>query len=571
MRPIGPRPLALLCTLLVAAPASADDSPLVKLLKANRVPESRLPTILDQIGKRGSAADLGYLFERAVDPKGFPAPARLKALDALAEAALTRKLRPEGDLARLGEVIASKTDPAVRLAAIRLAGLWKVEGLGKPLGAIAGAVETPSDVRAAALDALASLGDAHKATILGLTKPGRPADVRAQAVAALARLDVEAAAVAAVAVARDAGPGQDLAPMIAPFLSARGGPSALASALSKSALPPDAAKLALRALYALGSSEPGLVEALSKAAKISGDVKPPSKEEVDALLADVAARGDAARGERVFRRADLNCMKCHAVAGAAGGVGPELSAVGGSSPVDYLVNSIMVPDQAIKEEFRTKVVLTTDGRAFHGIVADRDDKRLVLREATGELRTIPADEIDDSKDGGSLMPKGLVNFLTRAEFVDLLKFLSELGKPGAYAIHTTPTIQRWRLLRSPPTDPAKALKVDANLWQPAYALVPGTLPLDELAAQAGGPVLYLRGEVNVTAAGPVEFRLGSSEGVSAWVDGKPAEGATFAAELEPGVHALTLRVDTAARRAPLKVEVVKPEGSSAEFTVVGGR
>src|SRR5947209_105775 len=92
MRPIGP---LLLCTTLIAtASASADDSPLVKLLKAGRVPEARLPAILDQIGKRGSAADLGYLFERAVDPKGFPAPARLKALDALAEAALTRKLRP---------------------------------------------------------------------------------------------------------------------------------------------------------------------------------------------------------------------------------------------------------------------------------------------------------------------------------------------------------------------------------------------------------------------------------------------------------------------------------------------
>jgi putative heme-binding domain-containing protein len=264
-------------------------------------------------------------------------------------------------------------------------------------------------------------------------------------------------------------------------------------------------------------------------------------------------------------------MKCHAVAGAAGGVGPELSAVGGSSPVDYLVNSIMVPDQAIKEEFRTKVVLTTDGRAFHGIVADRDDKRLVLREATGELRTIPADEIDDAKDGGSLMPKGLVNFLTRAEFVDLLKFLSELGKPGPYAIHTTPTIQRWRLPKPAPGDAAEALGAEASRWQPAYALVPGTLPLGEFAAQAGGPVIYLRGEVNVTAAGPVGFRLGSAEGVSAWVDGREKEGSTFAAELEPGVHALTLRVDTAARKAPLKIEVVKPAGSSAEFTVVGGR
>ncbi len=258
---------------------------------------------------------------------------------------------------------------------------------------LAGAPDTPTPIRAGALDALAEIGPSNMATIRGLTHAGS-AEVRPLAVAALARLDVDAAAKAAASVLRDATPGQDFAPMLAPFLERQGRARGTGRALGASDLPPDSAKLGLRALYALGSSSAALVDALSKAARISGDVRPPSKDEVEKLLADVASKGDAARGERVFRRADLNCMKCHAVAGAAGGIGPELSAVGSSSPVDYLVNSIMVPDQAIKEEFVTKVVQTADGRVFHGIVADKDDKRLVLREATGELRTIPADEID---------------------------------------------------------------------------------------------------------------------------------------------------------------------------------
>ena len=60
---------------------------------------------------------------------------------------------------------------------------------------------------------------------------------------------------------------------------------------------------------------PSLIAALSKAAGIDAEVKPPTKEEMDELVADVAAKGNAARGERIFRRADLNCMKCHAIAG----------------------------------------------------------------------------------------------------------------------------------------------------------------------------------------------------------------------------------------------------------------
>ena len=106
----------------------------------------------------------------------------------------------------------------------------------------------------------------------------------------------------------------------------------------------------------------------------------------------------------------------------------------------------MNPDQSIKEQYNTLVVLTTDGQVFQGIVADKDDQRIVLKEATGATRVVPANSIEDQKAGGSLMPKGLANLMTRAEFVDLVRFLSELGKPGPYAIRATPAIQRWRVL-----------------------------------------------------------------------------------------------------------------------------
>jgi putative heme-binding domain-containing protein len=349
-------------------------------------------------------------------------------------------------------------------------------------------------------------------------------------------------------------------------------------------LPADAAKLALRSIYALGRADPALVAALSQAAGINAEVKPLSQSELDQLIADVQAKGNAAHGEDVFRRPDLNCTNCHALSGAGGGIGPDLSALGSSSPVDYIINSIMLPDQAIKEEFLTKVVLTADGQLFQGIVVDRDDTRLVLKEATGEHRTIPADEIEADKDGGSLMPKGLVNFMTRAELVDLVRFLSELGKPGPFAIKTTPTIQRWRVLKPVPEElvqavpdaeafRAQVLNADPSRWLPAYAKVAGGLPLADLTAETGGKVLYLQGEIDVSAAGPVLVHLDSAEGVHAWLDDKPMPTeATFTADLTSGRHTLTLRVDTAARSSSqVRVEVSRGEGSAVEFAVVGGR
>jgi hypothetical protein len=197
---------------------------------------------------------------------------------------------------------------------------------------------------------------------------------------------------------------------------------------------------------------------------------------------------------------------------------------------------------------------------------------------------VPTSEIEETKEGGSLMPKGLVNFLTRAELVDLVRFLSELGKPGAYAVRTRPTVQRWRFLKPVPSELAEATpdprvfraqvrEADPARWLPAYALTAGDLPLAEVAAEARSKVLFLAAEVEASEAGPVVVALDSADGVHAWLDDAPLPpGARAQAQLSTGKHVLTLRVDTTARRRPtLRVEVDKPAGSTAEYAVVGGR
>jgi putative heme-binding domain-containing protein len=281
----------------------------------------------------------------------------------------------------------------------------------------------------------------------------------------------------------------------------------------------------------------------------------------------------------------LNCMSCHSLSKAGGEVGPDLSAVGQTSPSDYLINAILNPDQAIKEQYHTLLVQTTEGQVFQGIVSDKDDQRIVLKDATGAPRVVPVASIEDQKPGGSLMPKGLANMMTHAEFVDLVRFLAELGKPGPYAIRSTPTIQRWKVLKPVPETlsaviPDKALfhdeikKSEPGRWTTAYAKVGGALPLDELTMLTSSTVLYLQGEISVSIAGPVRIQLDSASGVTLWVDDDkaPNDRIEFVTTLAAGRHTMTLRVDAKERLLPeIKVEVMKPAGSPAEFTVVGGR
>ena len=392
---------------------------------------------------------------------------------------------------------ASRSDPAIEKAAVRLAGLWKLEAAAAPLKELAVSPAADDALRGEALDALAAIGGpAGRSQIEALTAPAVPPGTRIQAVASLAKLDVAAAAArAAEILAAPPAAGRDLTPLLAAFLNRQGGGEILAAALDHHAPPADSAKLALRAVYALGRADPALVTTLSRAAGLSAETKPLTPAELNQLVTEVAAHGDPARGESIFRRADLNCMSCHSLSKAGGEVGPDLSAIGQTSPADYIINSILNPDQSIKEQYHTLVVLTSDGQVFQGIVTDKDDQRIVLKEATGVPRVVPVSSIEDQKPGGSLMPKGLANLMTHAEFVDLVRFLAELGKPGPYAIRTIPTIQRWRVLKSvspalataiPDTDlfHDQVLKADQSRWTTAYARVAGSLPLDELTAQA---------------------------------------------------------------------------------------
>ena len=293
--------------------------------------------------------------------------------------------------------------------------------------------------------------------------------------------------------------------------------------------------------------------------------------------------------EAIFRRAEVACMKCHAIAKAWGNIGPELSAVGSISPPEYVVASILTPDASIKEAYVTRNVVTDSGEVHTGVLVDRDELRVRLRDATGKVITIPMAEIEEEVEGKSLMPKGLTTFLTEQEFLDLAKFVSELGKPGPYAIRSTPTIQRWKLLENPPAKLAKAaadsipadeefeklvLKGPGLRWKTAYAKTAGGLPLDELVAPGGSGLqtLWLQGEIILDAPGPVDLRIKAPEGTAAWIAGKRIDLAqTGSVPLAHGGNRLTRRVPaTPGTGQEVQFEVRKTKGSPCRVDVAGG-
>jgi putative heme-binding domain-containing protein len=573
-------------SLLLVAPAfsqGASDA-LMRLLKGGKLPEARLPAVIEMVSKRGDAADLGYLFEQLTKKGGWSGDVAVATLNGLVEAAENRKLKPEGDLTKIASLFNASQPPAVRNQAIHLAGLWRTPELAAPLQVLAISDTTSSETRLAALVALANFGEQGRKTIESLAAAHQSSDVRIAAISALAGLDPRAAAKYAAEALAEAKPSDDPAMLLAAFLNRQGGPDALASAIGNVKLSPEVAKSALRSMYAVGRSDGALSAALGKAAGISMEDKPLSPNEIAELVAAVQAEGNAERGELVFRRRDLSCLNCHSVSGAGGNIGPDLSAIGPSNPLDYLVASILNPDAAVKEHFATQIVITSDGLVVTGIVADENEARVVLRTAEGIDRNIPKADIEEREKGGSLMPKGLVKFMTRQEFVDLVRFLSELGKPGTpYALRSKPTIQRWRLLVEPPPAFSEDSLPDeaafreslppksSNAWKPLYAHVAGTLPVSEIASGEKRP-RYLLAEIDVRAGGAVGLKFDDVSGLDLWVNGDHIDtlSRTFLSEFAEGRQTIVLRIDPAKRMTPLEVELFQPEGSKAVAEPVGG-
>ena len=136
-------------------------------------------------------------------------------------------------------------------------------------------------------------------------------------------------------------------------------------------------------------------------------------------------RGDAVRGQRIFwDESGVACLKCHAIAGHGGTVGPDMTLIGVQFPRRELIESVLYPSRVVREGYQQVMVETRDGDSFSGIVASETGDKLVLRDAQGQFQTIAKARIESRQTSAlSLMPEGLHVGLTLEQFGDLMAFL----------------------------------------------------------------------------------------------------------------------------------------------------
>jgi putative heme-binding domain-containing protein len=316
-----------------------------------------------------------------------------------------------------------------------------------------------------------------------------------------------------------------------------------------------APKIGVRAAREAGKNGAKLLAALTPLAGLTASEASMPKD--FKALADLAKRdGDPARGEMIYRRSALVCTTCHAIGGAGGKVGPDMTSLGASAPLDYIVESVLEPALKVKEGYNAVAFTLKDGTQATGIQARETAQEFILRDVTGREQAVAKAQIATTTNIGSLMPAGLTNQLADRERLDLFAFLGELGKPGPYDASKGKVARVWWLFPGADADKVVVGQIKWESAFPGYTLVDGRFVKDLLAAAA--PLVAngsdtLMAVAQFQAAG--KTRLTLTGAAKAWLDGKPlALTEDLAPELSEGVHTLAVKLDVNALPAHLRAE-----------------
>jgi putative heme-binding domain-containing protein len=494
----------------------------------NKLSPEDADTVLGMAGDYGSPQQLAEVLQLALKRLQQDAPVS-PLLAALQRAALRGGI-PAGVTFDQTKQILESHNPAIVAQGALLAGLWKQEQARPQLlsGATLGD-NVPGEVRLASVRGLVYLGGESSRMILdklAQSKDLSPNDRAQLGVIPLSDLDPALAAKRAVEFLGTVQTPEEAKPVLEAFLRNKKLPVVLAKELEGKTIPEAAAIEGIRLASTKGLAS--LIEdSLRKAGQIKQMDKPLTPEEMTAMVAKVQKLGDPARGEKVYRRAQLLCISCHAIGGSGGVIGPDMVSIGGSAPIDYLIESILNPTAKIKEGYHMTMVTTKDGGVFAGGVAQDSSDELVIRDAANQMhRVAKANITQKTISPVSMMPPGLTASLREDEFLDLVRFLSELGREGPYKTPANNYIRKWRtmgVMEQADIDHVRHVGAFAlndraykYPWEMKTSLVSGSLPLEEMPVPVKMYPWFPRiaqCDVEMPAAGKVKLKLSTAQGI----------------------------------------------------------
>ena len=139
------------------------------------------------------------------------------------------------------------------------------------------------------------------------------------------------------------------------------------------------------------------------------------------LRATVLTRtANATNGKLVFAR---HCASCHAVDGAGGQVGPDLSGIR-NQPADAILLHVVAPEYEIAPGYQAYAVQTRNGRTLVGRLESEAPNSVTIRDGSSQQHVILRSEVVSiSASTYSLMPSELERVMSEQDLADLIGYL----------------------------------------------------------------------------------------------------------------------------------------------------
>jgi putative heme-binding domain-containing protein len=136
-----------------------------------------------------------------------------------------------------------------------------------------------------------------------------------------------------------------------------------------------------------------------------------------------------ANGKQIFEVA--SCVSCHRLNGVGVQVGQDLAQLDPKTTRLDVLRSLLDPSAKIDEKYQTQIFALKSGKVITGMVLESTPKQLKVIEnpmaKTPPVLIDVADIEERSKSPTSIMPKGLLDKLTREEILDLIAYVAGKG------------------------------------------------------------------------------------------------------------------------------------------------
>ncbi len=134
---------------------------------------------------------------------------------------------------------------------------------------------------------------------------------------------------------------------------------------------------------------------------------------------------DLKLGAQAYEKA--TCIKCHRFGKKGEEIGPDLTYVSRRFQQKEVLLSTLFPSHFVSEEYPTYTIVTADGKTFTGMMGAAGADEIMLLTAEGKKQMIKKQEVEEIVPvKKSAMPDGLLNLLSKAEVIQLIRYLGTL-------------------------------------------------------------------------------------------------------------------------------------------------